>query len=248
MLANKDSTGSSKFAQGFPVLVVGFTDTMQEEFFKVDDNNHQPTKTHSIADVVDFFVRIDGKGHFGAMDERAAKKEIYKIIDNTFSHLGSQKTKNRIFNSWFYQRGNSNIRSAYPSSEELYEEARVHWHLPSDSDKWKLNKKSATQSPFNKNDCLVIGPENSTRKTFINALTDGLLNGETYSYKFFISLGCGAKNMVNARKRILKSKKAWNLDQRGRHQITEIVFRGQLDNETHQRYIWDKKNKSFVIK
>jgi len=138
--------------------------------------------------VVDFLLRIDTKGHFQGLSIEAAKTEIYNIIDETFSHLGATRTKHTIFKSWLSKRGKSSARSVYPSSEELYEEARVHWHLPSDTQEWKIKPKSATSDPNNNDVRLIIGPESATRKTFYNALTDGLMSGERYSYKIFTSL------------------------------------------------------------
>lgn len=240
--------GSTEFKQGFPVLIVSFSDKKQEEFFCVDDNNHEPAKTHSKNDVVDFLLRINTKGHFQGMTTETAKAEIYAIIDSTFSHLGATRTKNNIFKSWLAKRGKSNARSVYPSSEELYEEARVHWHLPSNTQDWKIKKNGATSDPKNNGVRLIIGPESATRKTFYNALTDGLMGGEQYSYKIFTSLGCKASSMFDTREKILQRHRAWNINMNGSHQITEIVFRGQVNNETHQRYIWNNRRKSFTKK
>jgi len=240
--------GSTEFRQGFPVLVVSFSDRKQEDFFCVDDNNHEPAKTHSKNDVVDFLLRIDTKGHFQGLSIDAAKSEIYNIIDKTFSHLGATRTKHTIFKSWVSKRGKSSARSVYPSSEELYEEARVHWHLPSDTQDWKIKTNGATIDPNNNDVRLIIGPESATRKTFYNALTDGLMSGERYNYKIFTSLACKASSMFEVRESTLQRHRAWNINMNGSHQITEIVFRGQVNNETHQRYIWDNQKKSFAKK
>jgi hypothetical protein len=237
-----------EFKDGFPVLVVEFSDKMQEEFFCVEDNNHEPAKTHSTNDVVDFLLRIDDKGHFNNKNKEDAKSEIYNIINNTFNHFGAPRTKNSIFNKWVTKRGKASARSVYPSSEELYEEARVHWHLPSDSAKWKLKVNGSAIHPSNKKVRLIIGPESATRKTFYNAFTDGLLKAEYYTYRIFTSLGCKASSMTDARDSVLKRHTAWNINMNDKHQITEIVFRGQINGETHQRYIWNKHQKSFAKK
>ncbi len=166
--------GSIEFKKGFPVLVVSFNDKKQEDFFCVDDNNHEPAKTHSINDVVDFFIRIDGKGHFEGLAIEDAKAEIYNIINKTFSHLGASRTKHTIFNSWLAKRGNTGPRAVYPSTEELYQEARTHWHLPADNDNWKLKTKSASSDSYNENGRLVIGKWDPIRKTFIMSILHGL--------------------------------------------------------------------------
>ena len=52
--------------------------------------------------------------------------------------------------------------------------------------------------------------------------------------------------MADNRKKGLKSWKNWNINQDGKHQVKEVVFRGQIDKEAHQRYVWDDEEKSFI--
>ena len=237
-----------KFEQGFPVLVVEFNDKKQEEFFCVDDNNPEPAKTHSKNDVVNFLLRIDAQGHFSNMDREAAKAEVYSIIDKTFSHLGANRTKNTILKAWYSKRGKSSSRAVYPSSEELYDEARVQWGLSADSKEWKLKTSGAAIDPDDNTNRLVIGPWDSTRKTAFVAVLDGLdkKEPEEYSYKIFTYLTCKVDKMADNRKKGLKSWKNWNINQDGKHQVKEVVFRGQIDKEAHQRYVWDDEEKSFI--
>ncbi len=246
MLAQK-TPASEKFEQGFPVLVVEFNDKKKEEFFCVDDNNHEPAKTHSKNDVVDFLLRINGQGHFDKMDRDAAKAEVYRIIDNTFSHLGAPRTKSTILKAWRAKRGKASSRAVYPSSEELYAEARSHWHLGADKEDWKLKTSGAAIDPNDNLGRLVIGPWDSTRKTVFISVLDGLdkEKSEAYSYKIFTCLTCKVDKMKDNRKKGLKSWKNWNIDQDGKHQVKEVVFRGQIDGEAHQRYVWNDEKKSF---
>lgn len=234
-----------QFNKGFPVLVVSFPDKMGEEFFCVEDNNHEPAKTHAKNDVVKFFLRIDKKGHFENMDRDQAKREIYSRIDKTFSHLGSPRTKSTIFNSWLAQRGIYGPRAVYPSTEELYQEARVHWHLPADNDNWKLKASKAASDPYNENGRLVVGKWDPSRKTVFISILHGLETKKTYNYRIFTYLSCKVDSMVQARAEGLKVWANWNANQVNQHQVTEIVFRGQIDNEPHQRYIWCTKLKEF---
>jgi len=247
-MRTQKTPASKKFEKGFPILVVEFNDMKQQEFFCVDDNNHEPAKTHSKNDVIDFMLRIDGQSHFNKMDREAAKAEIYRIIDKTFSHLGAGRTKSTIFEAWKNKRGKASSRAVYPSSEELYAEARSHWHLKADNKDWKLKTSGAAIDPNDDTKRLVIGPWDSTRKTVFIAILDGLVNEnpETYSYKIFTCLTCKVDKMEGNRKKGLKAWKSWNLNQNDKHQVKEVVFRGQIDGEAHQRYVWDDKGKSFI--
>ena len=247
-MITQKSPASKEFEQGFPVLVVEFDNKKQKEFFCVDDNNHEPAKTHSKNDVVDFLLRIDGQGHFSKMDREAAKTEVYSIIDKTFSHLGANRTKNTILKAWEGKRGKASTRAVYPSSEELYDEARVQWDLSADSKEWKLKTSGAAIDPNDNTNRLVIGPWDATRKTTFVAILDGLdkKEPEQYSYKIFTYLTCQSKKMPENRKKGLKSWKNWNLDQKDKHQVKEVVFRGQIDGEAHQLYVWDDEKESFI--
>ena len=247
-MRTQKSPSSKKFEQGFPVLVVEFKDKKQKEFFCVDDNNHEPAKTHSKNDVIDFLLRIDGQGHFDNMGPEDCKNEVYSIINKTFSHLGAGRTKSTILKAWNDKRGKASSRAVYPSSEELYDEARVQWGLSADSKEWKLKTSGAAIDPNDNTNRLVIGPWDSTRKTAFVAVLDGLdkEEPETYSYKIFTCLTCKVDKMADNRKKGLKSWKNWNIDQEGKHQVKEVVFRGQIDKEAHQRYVWDDVEKSFI--
>jgi len=247
MIAQK-SPASKEFEQGFPVLVVEFDNKKQKEFFCVDDNNHEPAKTHSKNDVVDFLLRIDEKGHFDGMKAEEAKAEVYRIINKTFSHLGTPRTKSTIFEAWSNNRKNVSSRAVYPSSEELYAEARVQWRLKADSKEWKLKTSGAAIDPNDNTSRLVVGPWDSTRKTTFISVLDGLGKEvpEPYSYKIFTYLTCQSKKMPENRKKGLKSWKNWNLDQKDKHQVKEVVFRGQIDGEAHQLYVWDDEKESFI--
>jgi hypothetical protein len=246
----QETPASKKFEQGFPVLVVKFDNTKlkQKEFFCVEDNNHEPAKTHSKNDVVDFLLKIDDQGHFANMSSDKSKAEIYDIIDKTFSHLGSPRTKSTIYEAWKAKRGKATARAVYPSGEELYAEARVHWRLGSDTKDWKLKTSGAAIDPNDDTSRLVVGTWDPTRKTVFMAILDGLnkIEPETYSYKIFTSVKCKVDSIVDAREKGLKSWKNWNLDQGDKHQVKEVVFRGQIDGEPHQPYVWDDEKKSFT--